>query len=241
MFDDDDLFADQGPPKPLWRRIGIPAGVAVLIISTGVIAVELMRGSTPAPRPHQDEHITRVMLPPPPPPPPPPKPPPPTPQKTVQEKPKEQLSPQKASVPKPMKAPPSPPQAVQTSIAGPGAGSIGLGNGGGGDCVGEGCGNGPGGGGGDNDGYYSNLVKSQIEAALRRDDKLRFAKFSLHVTFRLDSSGHITNAAIGAFTGDDEVRAEINHVLLTVSTNDSPPSDMTVKTFTVSITGRARV
>jgi hypothetical protein len=128
---------------------------------------------------------------------------------------------------------------VQTSIAGPGTGSFGLGTGGGGDCVGEGCGNGPGGG-GDNDGYYSNLVKSQIEAALRHDEKLRFARFSLHVTFKLDGSGHITNAAIGAFTGDDDVRAEINRVLLTVSTNDSPPSDMTAKTFTVSITGRAR-
>jgi outer membrane biosynthesis protein TonB len=239
MFDDEDLFADQGPPKPLWRRIGVPAAAAIAIISSGVIAVELMRGSTPAPRPHEDEHITRVMLPPPPPPPPPPKPPPPTPQKTVEEKPKEQVSPQKASVPKPMKAPPAPPQMVQTSIAGPGAGSLGLGSGGGGDCLGEGCGTGPGGG-GDNDGYYSQLLQSQIEAALRRDEKLRYAKYSLRVTFKLDRSGHITNAAIATFTGDEDVRAEVSRVLLTVSTNDSPPADMTAKTFTVRITERSR-
>jgi hypothetical protein len=239
MFDDDDMFADQGPPKPLWRRVGVPAGVAIAIVSSGVIAVELMRGSTQAPRPHQDEHITRVMLPPPPPPPP-PKPPPPTPEKTVQEKPKEQLSPQKASVPKPMKAPPAPPQALQTSITGPGPGSLQSGNGGSGDCIGQGCGTGPGGGGGDNDGYYSQLIRSQIEAALRRDDKLRYARYSLRVTFRLDGSGHITNAAIGAFTGDDDARAEVNRLLLTISTNDSPPSDITAKVFTVSIRESAR-
>jgi hypothetical protein len=239
MFEDeDDLFADTGPPKPLWRRIGVPAGIAILVISTGVTAVELMKGSGPAPRPHQDEHITRVMLPPPPPPPPPPKPPPPTPQKMTQDKPREQPSPQKASVPKAAKIP-SPPAAVTTSITGPGPGSLAAGNGGGGDCIGSGCGSGDGTG-GDNDAYYGGLVKSQIEAALRHDDKLRTAKFTLRVTFMLDASGHLIRAAIGNFTGDDDVKAEITRILLAVSTNDSPPSDMTSKLFTVSITGRTR-
>jgi hypothetical protein len=238
MFEDeDDLFADKGPPKPLWRRIGVPAGGAVLVIGAVVMAVTLLHGSSPAPRPHQDEHITRVMLPPPPPPPPPPKPPPPTPQKVTQEKPREQPSPQKASVPKAAKVP-SPPAAVTTSITGPGPGSLAAGNGGGGDCIGSGCGSGD--GGGDNDAYYSGLVKSQIEAALRHDDKLRYARFKLRVTFMLDGAGHVTHAAIGEFTGDDDIKAEINRVLLAVSTNDSPPAEMTAKIFTVSITGHAR-
>jgi hypothetical protein len=239
MFEDeDDLFADTGPPKPLWRRIGVPMAIAVAVISTGVTAVELMRGSTPVARPHQDEHITRIMLPPPPPPPPPPKPPPPTPQKMTQDKPREQPSPQKASVPKAAKVP-SPPAAVTTSITGPGPGSLAAGNGGGGDCIGSGCGSGDGTG-GDNDAYYGGLVKSQIEAALRHDDALRYAKFKLRVTFMLDGAGHVTRASIVEFTGDADVKAEIDRVLRAVSTNDTPPAEMTSKVFTVSITGRAR-
>ncbi len=234
MLDD---FDEEPPPRPPAQRIVLAvAGVALL--GAAGLAAFLLKGSGPAARPHQEPHITQVMLPPPPPPPP-PKPPPPQPQKTVVERPREQMSPQKAtSHPKAMKAP-SPPAAVTTSITGPGPGSLASGNGGGGDCLGSACGGGDGTG-GDNDAYYSSIVKSQIEAAIRRDDKLRFATYRLRVTFQLDGAGHVTHAAIGSFDGDGDARAEVARVLDAVSTNDAPPAEMTAKTFTVSITEHAR-
>ena len=237
MFVDDDLFAQHAGRWPLWQRIVVPAGGVAVLAGAGFLAFTMLKGSGPAPRPHQEPHITQVMLPPPPPPPP-PKPPPPTPQKMVQDKPKESVSPQKSTVAKAMKAP-SPPAAVTTSITGPGAGSLAAGNGGGGDCVGQGCGTGDGTG-GDNDAYYSGIVKSQIEAAIRRDDRLRFEKYRLRVTFQLDASGHVSHASIADFSGESDIEAEVSRVLQSVSTNDAPPADMTTKTFTVSIIERAR-
>ena len=237
MFEDD-LFAVQSAARPWWHWLAIGAGGVGVAAGGTALVVYLLKGSGPAPRPHQEPHITQVMLPPPPPPPPPPKPPPPTPQKIVQDKPKESASPQKASVPKAAKLP-SPPAALQTSIAGPGPGTLGLGNGGGGDCVGQGCGTGDGSS-GDNDGYYSGLLKSQIEAAIHRDERLRFEKYRLQVTFQLDASGHLTNATIADFTGDSDVKAEVSRVLQTVSTNDTPPTGMMSKTFTVRIIEQAR-
>ena len=155
------------------------------------------------------------------------------------ERPREQMSPQKATAhPKALKVP-SPPAAVTTSITGPGPGSLASGNGGGGDCLGSSCGSGDGTG-GDNDSYYSSIVKSQIEAAIRRDEKLRFATYRLLVTFQLDGAGHVTRAAIGNFDGDSDARAEVSRVLQQVSTNDAPPAEMTAKVFRVSITERAR-
>ena len=230
MLDD---FEEETAPRSLGRRLGLTlAGLALLGGAAGLATV-LLKGPGPASRPHQEPHITQVMLPPPPPPPP-PKPTPPPPQKTVVERPREQVSPQKAaSRPKAMKLP-SPPAAVTTSITGPGPGSLAAGNGGGGDCLGSGCGSGDGTG-GDNDSYYSSIVKSQIEAAIRRDEKLRFATYRLRVTFQLDGNGHVTRAAIGSFDGDGEARAEIGRILLEVSTNDAPPAEMMAKTFTVSI------
>ncbi len=237
MFEDDP-FTVESASRPVWHWLAIGAGGVGIAAGGVLLGAYLLKGSSPAARPHQEPHITQVMLPPPPPPPPPPKPPPPTPQKMVQDKPKESASPQKSSTPKASKVP-SPPAAVTTSITGPGPGSLAAGNGGGGDCVGSGCGTGDGTG-GDNDAYYSGVVKSQIEAAIRRDDRLRFEKYRLRVTFQLDGSGHITHAAIADFTGDSDVKAEVARVLQSVSTNDTPPAEMTSKTFTVSIVERIR-
>ncbi len=235
MLDD---FEDEPPSRPAGQRIALAVGGLALVGGLAGLAAFLLKGSGPAARPHQEPHITQVMLPPPPPPPP-PKPPPPQPQKTVVERPREQVSPQRATArPKAMKVP-SPPAAVTTSITGPGPGSLASGNGGGGDCLGSACGSGDGTG-GDNDAYYSSIVKSQIEAAIRRDEKLRFATYRLRVTFQLDGAGHVTRASIGSFEGDAEARAEVARVLQEVSTNDAPPAEMTAKTFTVSITEHAR-
>jgi outer membrane biosynthesis protein TonB len=184
-----------------------------------------------------EPHITQVQLPPPPPPPPPPKTPPPPQKKEVETTRPKEATPQKASTPAP-KAP-SPPAAVQTSVAGNGPSALGAGNGGGGDCVGQGCGNGDGTG-GDNDAYYRNLVQTQIQEALRRDDKLRFAKFRMTVAFSLDASGHVAHATVSSFSGDDDVQAEVERVLHDISTGDTPPAEMQAKQFSVRITAQTR-
>ncbi len=232
MFDEQpDRYEDD---QPAWKRIGVPAGLILSVCSVGALAYVLLKPSGgPAPRPHMEQHITQVQLPPPPPPPPPK--PQPEPPKKQMEKPKEQApSPQKASIPKATPKIPSPPAAVTTSIQGNGPGSLANGNGGGGDCIGSGCGTGDGGG-GDNDAYYANVMKSQIEAAIRQDEKLRFARYRLKVAVVLDGAGHVARATVQSFSGDSEVEQELRRVLLTVGTNDTPPQDVVRKTFTISI------
>lgn len=232
MFDEQpDRYEDD---QPVWRRIGVPAILVLCVCSAGALGYVLLKPSGgPAPRPHMEQHITQVQLPPPPPPPPPK--PQPEPPKKQMEKPKEQApSPQKASVPKAAPKAPSPPAAVTTSIQGNGPGSLANGNGGGGDCIGSGCGTGDGGG-GDNDAYYSSIMKSQIEAAIRQDEKLKFARYRVKVSVVLDASGHVARASVQSFTGDADIEQELKRVLLTVGTNDTPPPDVIRKTFTISI------
>jgi hypothetical protein len=237
MLDDDD-FQDELDAKTPLQRFGMPAAAVVFLVVAGAAAAYLLKGSSgPAPRPHMEPHITQVQLPPPPPPPPPPpKTPPPEPKKEVETTRPRESVPQKSSTPAP-KAP-SPPNQVQTSIAGAGPGALGVGNGGG-DCIGAGCGTGDGTG-GDNDAYYRNLVQSQMQDALRRDEKLRFAKFRMTVSFSLDASGHIARASVSSFSGDDDAQAEIERVLHAISTGDSPPAEMQAKQFSVRITAQAR-
>jgi hypothetical protein len=141
-------------------------------------------------------------------------------------------------VPKAAPKAPSPPAAVTTSITGPGPGSLAAGNGGGGDCIGSACGTGDGGG-GDNDAYYANIVRTQTEAAIRNDERLRFAKYHVLVAIVLDAGGHVARATLQKFEGPPEIEAELRRVLLGIGTNDTPPADMLRKTFTISITEHA--
>ncbi len=239
MLDDRDFDAEFGGRSAL-QRYGLPVAVAVLLAGAAGLAFVLLKGgSGPAARPHQQPHITQIQLPPPPPPPPPPpkmKPPPP---KQTEVRVKEQAAPAQKAPSKPAPKAPSPPAAVTTSIQGNGPGSLAAGNGGGGDCVGAGCGTGDGSG-GDNDAYYSNLVKSQIEDALRQDTELRLAKYRLTLSFLLDSSGHLARVSIGNFTGEDDVRAEVIRIVRAISLNDAPPAAMLTKQFSVQIVERAR-
>jgi hypothetical protein len=237
MLDDDD-FNDELDRKSPLQRYGAPVGALVFLVAAGaVVAYVLSGGSGPAPRPHQEPRITQVQLPPPPPPPPPPKTPPPQ-QKETQVHPKESSTPQKAAS-KPAPKAPSPPAAVTTSIQGAGPGSLASGNGGGGDCIGSGCGSGDGTG-GDNDAYYANIVKTQIEDALKRDEKLKFARYRMTVSFSLDAGGHVASTSVSSFTGEDDVQAEVERVLRSISTGDTPPAAIQAKQFSVRITERAR-
>jgi hypothetical protein len=210
------------------------------VVGAGALGFTILKGShTPAARPHVEPHITQIQLPPPPPPPPPPKMQQPEPKKEVEAThPREPIPAKPVSTPAP-KAP-APPNRVETSIAGNGPGNLGVGNGGGGDCLGTGCGNGDGpGGGGDNDAYYANVVKTQIQDALRRDDKLRFARYRMTVTLVLDASGRVARATIGSFDGDQDIEAEVTRVLHEISTGDTPPAAVIAKQFSVHITERA--
>jgi hypothetical protein len=235
---EDDGFEDLDRKTPL-QRYAVPAVGIFLILGAGAIGMVIMRGAhTPAARPHNEPHITQVQLPPPPPPPPPPKVQPPQPKKEVQTTHVREPTPSKqASTPSP-KAP-APPNRVETSIAGNGPSNLGAGNGGGGDCIGSGCGNGDGPGGGDNDAYYANIVKTQIQDALRRDEKLRYARYRMTVSLVLDSNGHVARAAIGDFDGEQDIEAEVSRILRQISTGDTPPSAVVAKRFSVHITERA--
>jgi len=222
--------------SPARRLVPVLAGIGIFA-AIGIGAFVLLRPSgSPAPRPHREQIVAHITLPPPPPPPP-IKPPPET-AKKEPEKPKENAAPQKAAVPKAAPKAPSPPAAVTTSNTGPGPGSLAGGNGGGGDCLGSNCGSGDGGG-GDNDAYYANLVRTQTEAAIRRDDMLRFAKYHVIVAIVLDASGHVARATLKQFEGPPDIEAELRRLLQTIGTNDTPPPDMLRKTFTISITEHA--
>jgi hypothetical protein len=237
MLDDDD-FNEFDRKTPVQRFL-VPAVGIFLVVGAGALGFTLIHGShTPAARPHVEPHITQVQLPPPPPPPPPPKVQPPEPKKEVETtRPREPIPAKPVSMPAP-KAP-APPNRVETSIAGPGAGSLGVGNSGGGDCLGQGCGNGDGPGGGDNDAYYANLVKLQIQEILHRDEKLRFARYKITVALTLDAGGHVARATISSFTGDDDIEAAVARDLKEISTGDAPPAAIVAKQFSVRITERA--
>ena len=233
MLDDDDFNKEFDEKTPM-QRYGLPAGAVAALLVGGIGAwFAFHGGASPAARPHNEPHITQVQLPPPPPPPPPPKTPPPP--KKAEETPKQrEPTPQKA-VSKPAPRAPTPPASVTTSIAGPGNSGLALGNDGGGTSLGTGSGDG---GGGDNDAYYSDLVKSRIHDLLNRDDKLRYAKYRVTVTFLLDAEGNFSGASIASYTGDDDARAEVERVIRSASTGDTPPASMAGKQFTVRITGR---
>jgi hypothetical protein len=235
---DDNEFAEFDKKTPM-QRFAVPAVGVFLVVGAAALGFTVIHGShTPSARPHVEPHITQVQLPPPPPPPPPPKVQPPESKKEVETtRPREPIPSKPVSTPAP-KAP-SPPNRVETSIAGNGPGTLGAGNGGGGDCLGSACGNGDGPGGGDNESYYANVVKTQIQDALRRDEKLRFARYRMTVSLFLDASGHVAKATIAAFDGDPDIEAEVNRALHQISTGDSPPSSIVAKQFSVHITERA--
>jgi hypothetical protein len=238
FFEDDKPFEEEGEKPSAFRRYGLAAFGSIICISVGAGAYVLLKGNSgPAPRPHMEEHITQVQLPPPPPPPPPPKIPPPD--KKPEETPKQSIPTPAKAVVKPAPKAPSPPAAVTTSIQGNGPGSLAAGNGGGGDCIGAGCGSGDGSG-GDNDAYYSGLVKTQIEEALRHDERLKYAKYRAVISFSLDGTGHVAHAVINSFSGDDDARSEVQRVVSSISTGDTPPASMVTKEFSVRITERAR-
>ncbi len=210
---------DQGEDEPLgWKaRLGRIALGTVLIGGLG-IAIYYIVGAVSTTQRHAVETVTRLTLPPPPPPPPPPKPP--EPPKVV-ETPKIQEP--KVVEKQPDKAPPKPqqpPQSPLTAEAGNGPSAYGLG-------VGDGSGNVVGGGGGGGSYLtYGRIISSDVQAALRREDKLRYAHFTAELRLWLDASGKVTRVQLSSSTGDAAVDNELTRTLSGLSMPEPPPRDM---------------
>jgi TonB family protein len=125
----------------------------------------------------------------------------------------------------PDKAPPKPqqpPASPLTAEAGTGANPYGL-------AVGDGSGNVVGGGGGGQATYLSYgqvVVSPDVQAALHREDKLRFAKYTTQLHIWLDPSGKVTRVQLVSSSGDPAVDSAVTHSLTGLSMHEPPPRDM---------------
>jgi TonB family protein len=215
MWSDDEPEDD----RPSWpRRLGRMAIGLLVIGGLGTAVYFIFDGMSKTQR-HAIQTVTRITLPPPPPPPPPK---PPEPEKVV-ETPKIQEP--KVVDKKPDKAPPkpeAPPASPLTAEAGTGANPYGL-------AVGNGSGNMLGGGGGDSKAAYQSygrIVSADVQAALRRADKLRFAKFTAELRIWLDANGRVTQVRLASSSGDPVVDNEVTRSLSGLALREPPPKDM---------------
>jgi len=215
MWSDDEPEDD----RPSWpRRLGRMTIGLLVIGGLGTAVYFIFDGMSKTQR-HAIQTVTRITLPPPPPPPPPK---PPEPEKVV-ETPKIQEP--KVVDKKPDKAPPkpeAPPASPLTAEAGTGANPYGL-------AVGNGTGNMVGGGGGDSKAAYQSygrIVSADVQAALRRADKLRFAKFTAELRIWLDANGRVTQVRLASSSGDPAVDNEVTRSLSGLALREPPPKDM---------------
>ena len=85
---------------------------------------------------------------------------------------------------------------------------------------------GGGGGGGSRFGWYASMVQSQIEAALRANDRTRNAVMQVQVRLWIDATGRVGRVQVSS-TGDRELDAVIrNEVLGSIVLREPPPKDM---------------
>jgi TonB family protein len=221
-----------GERSLIWlRRAGWT--VLGLLLAGGFVAlIASVFGGHTTPQRRAITTVTRVILPPPPPPTPPPalkEPPPPEKQTLVQAAPK-------IAEPKPAQAPPRPaakpspslakPGAPLTAAAGAGPDNYGLGVGnGGGDTIG-GQGGGGGGGGGDSYGWYAGVIQSQVQVALRRDDRTRGGRYRAAISVWLNAEGQVTRTQIVSFSGDNGLESAVAQALSGLSMGQAPPAGM---------------
>jgi periplasmic protein TonB len=170
---------------------------------------------------HAIQTVTRISLPPPPVTPPPPKPP--EPEKVV-ETPKIQEP--KLADKKPDKVPPkpqTPPASPLTAEAGTGANPYGL-------AVGNGSGNVIGGAGDGSAGLayqsYARTVMADVQTALRNDERLRSAKFTMELHIWLDAAGKVVRVQLASSSGDPAVDTAVTRTLSELAIPQPPPRDM---------------
>jgi outer membrane biosynthesis protein TonB len=123
--------------------------------------------------------------------------------------------------------PPGPPG---LDDAGKGPGEL-LGRPGGKGLIGGGTGSG--GGGGSRWGWYASMVQTQIEAALRGNEKTRHAVMRIQVRLWSDSMGRINRVQLVSSTGNGELDAVIrDQVLSGMTLREPPPKDMPMPIIT---------
>jgi periplasmic protein TonB len=214
------------------------AVVAVVMLLFAGAGYVLMSGSD-MPAPKQVRELTVVNIIPPPPPPPPPE------QKMLEqpkvteeakmlEQPLDEKPPEKPAD-EPVKdakseEPPGP-LALDAPATGPGD-SFNLGSKVGGNPYGGR------GGGGSKFGWYASIVQTQIEAAIRANEKTKNAVMQLQFRIWADNTGRISRVELVNSSGSAEVDAAIrNDVIGRLTLREAPPNDMPMP-INVRATGR---
>ncbi len=82
------------------------------------------------------------------------------------------------------------------------------------------------GGGGGGYGFYGGLLSSQIHAALGRDEKTRYARFSARVRVWLDGTARSPASSSSTPMQAASTSAVLQRVLSGVSVGQNPPHDM---------------
>jgi hypothetical protein len=166
------------------------------------------------------ETVQLKLVPPPPPPPPPKVEKPPEPPKAMEQPKMKEDKP--VEKPKEKDEPPPQPLALDAKGAA-GSDAFGLaGRPGGADYIG-----GSGGGSGSRFGGYASLIQSQIQDALKKDDRLRNGRYRISLSVWLSPAGRAERVALNSTTGDREMDEHIQQALLAMPPlRDAPPRDL---------------
>lgn len=223
------FFAKRDVSERSGERNSLPRYVAVLTVIAllfgGVWAFMGLGNDTPPPKQVRELTVVNIVPPPPPPPPPPM-----IEQPKVIDQPKmvEQEMLEDKPVEKPVDDPvkdakneePPGPLALDAKAVGP-ADLFNLGSKVGGSPYGGR------GGGGSRWGWYASIVQTQIEAALRGNEKTKHAVMQLQVRLWADSTGRISRVELASSTGNAELDTVIrNEVLGRLTLREPPPNDM---------------
>ena len=210
-------------PSPL---LLFGAAFTALVMLAGVGAWLMLGDKTPPPRRVPEPIIVR-LVPPPPPPPPPPEVKPPEPEmieqpkmvepetkdEPIEEQPKDEAKDDAND------EPPPGPLALDAEAEGPGD-AMGLGANPGGTGLLSGHGR-------SRWGWYASMVQAEIEAALRNNAKTRNALMQAQLQLWADSSGRINRVQIVSSTGNAELNAVLQNVVLNgLRLREGPPGDM---------------
>ncbi|GKQ53273.1 TonB C-terminal domain-containing protein [Bradyrhizobium sp. Ce-3] len=212
-------------------RYGAVVAVVALFLG-GAVYFFLGHDDLPPPRQVRDLTIVNVTLPPPPPPPPPQ----PQPEQKMIEQPKmaEPEFKEEKPVDKPKDQPakdakndePPGPLSLDAKPTGPGD-LFNLGGKPGGSPYGGG------GGGGSRWGWYTTIITSQVEAAIRANPKTRNMATQIQVRLWVDGSGHVTRVVLTPSSGNPEIDAALrNEVIGSLTLREPPPKDMPMPVVT---------
>jgi TonB family protein len=206
-------------PRRFARYAGVVA--SVVIVFGGAIYLFFSGDNAPPPRQVRDLTVVKIMPPPPPPPPPPQQ----MPEQKMIEQPK-MVEPEIKPPEKPNDEPPKdakndqPPGPLSLDAKAEGPGDLFQ--------LGGHPGGSPfGGGGGTRWGWYASIVQSQVDSALRNNEKTRNAQMQVQIRIWADESGRVTRVQITPSTGDSALDAALrDEVLGGLVLRQPPPKDM---------------